>query len=234
MSMLIADCPRCHAKNMTFDVEASIYVGKRQGWARTFEAFCICRHCKRSVVWILESDDDDINEIVEKTPPQAIKGTLTPRMKAAAYICIKDIAAHAPPEYLPKDIEAAFREGATCVAVKCWNASGTMFRMSVDLATRPLLPSDEIQGLNSKTRRDLGLRLPWLFDNGILPTDLRELSSCIREDGNDGAHAGTLSEADASDLLDFTHALLHRLFTEPERLRLAKERREKRRESKSE
>jgi len=36
------------------------------------------------------------------------------------------------------------------------------------------------------------------------------------------AHAGTLNKIDAQDLLDFTHALLERLYTEPERLRLAK------------
>ena len=85
------------------------------------------------------------------------------------------------------------------------------------------------RGLNAKTRRDLGLRIPWLFENGHLPEALKELSSCIKEDGNDGAHGGNLSEADAADLLDFSAALLERIYTEPERLRLAKERREARR-----
>jgi Domain of unknown function (DUF4145) len=72
--------------------------------------------------------------------------------------------------------------------------------------------------------------LQWLFERGYLPSDLRELSTCIREDGNDGAHAGTLTKQDAEDLLDFTRALLERLYTEPQRLRLAEERRRMRRE----
>jgi hypothetical protein len=38
-----------------------------------------------------------------------------------------------------------------------------------------------------------------------------------------------LNKADAEDLLDFTVALLERLYTEPERLKLAKARREERR-----
>ena len=59
-------------------------------------------------------------------------------------------------------------------------------------------------------RRDLGLRLPWLFGKGLLPEALKELSTCIKEDGNDGAHAGTLQKTDAEDLLDFTTALLQR------------------------
>lgn len=92
-----------------------------------------------------------------------------------------------------------------------------------------MLPIEEVHGLNNKTRHDLGLRLPWLFDNGILPDGLRGLSTCIREDGNDGAHQGTLTREDAEDLLDFTIALLERLFTEPKRLEQAKERRERRR-----
>ena len=104
-----------------------------------------------------------------------------------------------------------------------------MFRLCVDLATKSMLPTEEAPGLNTKTRRDLGLRLPWLFANGLLPEALKDLSSCIKEDGNDGAHAGNLTEDDASDLLDFSVSLLERIYTEPERLRLAKERRDARR-----
>jgi hypothetical protein len=92
-----------------------------------------------------------------------------------------------------------------------------------------MLPQEEAEGLNAKVRRDLGLRLPWLIASGRLPETLKELSSCIKEDGNDGAHAGTLKQPDAEDLLDFTIALLERIYTEPERLRLARERRDSRR-----
>jgi hypothetical protein len=73
--------------------------------------------------------------------------------------------------------------------------------------------------------------LAWLFDNGLLPAALRELARCVREDGNDGAHAGTLSKADAEDLLDFTRAILERLITEQKRLEIAEARREERRKS---
>jgi hypothetical protein len=68
-----------------------------------------------------------------------------------------------------------------------------------------------------------------LFENRLLAVELKDLSACIKEDGNDGAHAGTLKKPDADDLLDFTIALLERMYTEPERLRLARERRESRR-----
>ena len=108
-----------------------------------------------------------------------------------------------------------------------------MFRLCVDLTTRKMLPDpkEETEGLNAKTRRDLGLRLPWLFDNGLLPENLRELAECIREDGNDGAHTGMLERPEAMDLLDFTTVLFERIYTEPEKLKLADKRREERRKT---
>jgi hypothetical protein len=92
-----------------------------------------------------------------------------------------------------------------------------------------MLPEKDAEGLNAKVRCNLGLRLPWLFDLGRLPADLKELSSCTKEDGNDGAHARTLKQPDAEDPLNFTTVLLERLYTEPERLPLAEKRRDFRR-----
>jgi hypothetical protein len=175
-----------------------------------------------------ESVDGDY-QYVHKVGLLKVDGALNKYVTVKGHISLKDGVSVEPPEFLPKDIESVFSEGATCVAVGCYNAAGTMFRLCVDLATKSMLPAEDAPGLNAKTRRDLGLRLPWLFANGILPESLRDLSSCIKEDGNDGAHAGSLTEADAADLLDFSTALLERIYTEPERLRLAKERRDARR-----
>ncbi|MFG1364673.1 DUF4145 domain-containing protein [Xanthobacter versatilis] len=104
-----------------------------------------------------------------------------------------------------------------------------MFRSAIDLTTKDLLPAEDTAGLNGRTRRDLGLRLPWLISNGKLAADLAGLSTCIREDGNDGVHAANLSEPDAEDLYDFAFALLERLYTEPARIAEAERRREERR-----
>jgi hypothetical protein len=153
-------------------------------------------------------------------------------MKVEGHISLKDEITEAPPEHLPPNIEAAFQEGAACLAIGCANAAGTMFRLCVDLATKPMLPEGEVEGLNRGVRRNLGLRLPGLFDNGILPESLRDLSTCIKDDGNDGAHEGTLSNQDAADILDFTRVLLERIYTEPKRIELAKERRAARRSEK--
>ena len=150
----------------------------------------------------------------------------------AGRVSIADNATIEPPEHIPPEIQAVFTEGAKCRAVDCHNAAGTMFRLCLDLATKQFLPDPQDTGSpqpNGRQRRDLGLRLPWLFDQGKLPEALRDIASCVREDGNDGAHAGTLTAEDAEDLLDFTVLLLERLYTEPARLRLAEARRIERR-----
>jgi hypothetical protein len=229
MAELVANCPRCGSRHITFDITAAKPYRVDYGWQNWYEAFGICRNCGRTTIFVLSENVNGDHEYVHKTGLLKIDKSLNNFVDIKGHISLKDTASVAPPEHLPKDIEAAFQEGATCLAVGCCNAAGTMFRLCVDLATRSMLPVEEEPRLSAKTRRDLGLRLPWLFETGRLPGSLKDLSSCIKEDGNDGAHAGTLTEADADDLLDFTSVLLERIYTEPERLRLAKQRRDGRR-----
>ncbi|MCF8151081.1 MAG: DUF4145 domain-containing protein [Sulfuritalea sp.] len=214
---------------MTFDLVAHTQVGYRHNWQSWYEAFCICRHCSRSTVFLLSEKGIDESKAIRQSGLNKLPVAANKLVTVENYVSLKDAKAISPPEHLPPEILSVFSEGATCLAVGCFNAAGTMFRLCVDLATKSLLPEADANGLNSKIRRNLGLRLPWLFEQGLLPTALQELSSCIKEDGNDGAHDGTLGKEDAEDLLDFTFALLERMYTEPERLRLAKERRESRR-----
>lgn len=229
MAELVANCPRCNSNHITFDITAVNIFRVQYGWQQWYEAFGICRHCGRTTVFVLSESVNGDHKYVHKVGLLKVEGALNNFVDVEGHISLKDTASVAPPEFLPKEVDAVFREGATCLAVGCYNAAGTMFRLCVDLATRSMLPTEETTGLNAKTRRDLGLRLPWLFEAGRLPDTLKDLSSCIKEDGNDGAHAGNLNQSDADDLLDFTSVLLERIYTEPERLRLAKERRDARR-----
>lgn len=229
MSELVATCPRCGANKITFDLVSAIKTQFCYGWQNWYEAFCICRQCLRSTTFVLSESVNSDYKYVHNTGLVKIQGAVNRYMTIEGTITLKDTAAVGPPEFVPELIAAVFREGATCLAVGCNNAAGAMFRLCIDLVTRDLLPEGDAQGLNAKTRRNLGLRLPWLFDNGCLPEALRELSACVREDGNDAAHAGTLKKEDAEDLLDFTSVLLERIYTEPQRLKAAQERRERRR-----
>lgn len=235
MSIVVADCPRCRAKKMTMDVHHSVLLSIEHDWLPTVEAFCVCRNCGRSIIYVLRVSNYEFAKSSVGREPHKFNGALNNYIDdPERYICIRDMGSQKPPDHVPDDVASAFNQGATALAVECWDAAAAMFRKSVDLATTSLLPAADEPGLNAKTRRDLGLRLPWLFANNKLPLGLQELSTCVREDGNDGAHAGRLTKADAQDLLDFATALLERIYTEPARLRLAKERREQRRAEKEE
>jgi len=229
MSELVADCPRCGANHITFDVTESNWIEEKWGWQQAFETFSICRRCHRSTVFFITQSAAGAYD-KRMSAVKDLKPSVNDYFKVIGHVSLKNEATEEPPEHLPANIDAAFREGATCMAVKCYNAAGTMFRLCLDFATKARMPAEQIEGLNGKIRGSLGLRLIWLFDTKRLPEDLRDLSSCVKEDGNDGAHDGTLSEADAADLFDFTVALLERLYTEPARMELAKLRRGLRRQ----
>lgn len=229
MSQIVADCPRCGAAKTSFDVLAAITVAVHYDWQRIYEVFAVCRHCNRATILVLAEKGIDEKRFIEKNGLVKMERGLNDLVRIEGFISLKDSTGRDPPDHLPEEIEAVFSEGATSLATGCYNAAGTMFRLCVDLATRGLLPDDDHSGLNKAIRRSLGLRLDWMFNNGLLPESLRELSRSVKEDGNDGAHAGTLTREDAEDLLDFTVLLLERLYTEPERLRIAQVRRLQRR-----
>jgi len=228
MSELVADCPRCGANEMTFDLLNQIPRYKEYGWQMYLEVFCVCRRCSKPTIFLVSQKEIEYEKHI-KNGLSKLDVSANKIVRVERYISLRDASAEKPPEHLPGNIEAPFNEGAACYSIGCYNAAATMFRLCVDLSTREMLP-DEAEGLNSAVRRNLGLRLPWLFDNSILPEALRDLSSCIKDDGNDGAHQGTLSKEDAADILDFTFVLLERLYTEPVRIQKANERRVARRD----
>lgn len=229
MAELVANCPRCGAEKITFDVSAANIIGEQHGRQLWYEAFCACRNCHVSTIYVLSDSTRADYEHVHRVGLLGMPKALNNYVEIERFVSLRDMATVRCPEHVPGPISAVFAEGATCLSTGCYNAAGTMFRLCVDLTTRAMLPNEPVEGLSEKQRRDLGLRVKWLLDNGYLPKELKELSAAIREDGNDGAHAGTLKKPEAEDVLDFTVALLERIHTEPKRLELAKERREARR-----
>lgn len=219
MSLLVTDCPRCNARKITFRVG-----GVCEFSPQSAEVFCICHHCHRTTVFIVTPKGDwTIKEILESG-----EESINVFVNVDGYISIRDHSAPSPPQHLPKGIESVFNEGAACLAIGCYNAATAMFRLCLDLATKSRL-LEESEKPNASTQRSLGQRLDWLFDNEKLPKSLRELSTCIKDYGNDGAHEGNLSKEDAEDIFEFTFNLLEQIYTAPAKLEMAKQRRESRR-----
>ncbi|MFX0200164.1 MAG: hypothetical protein ACFFCW_28930 [Candidatus Hodarchaeota archaeon] len=59
MSVLVSDCPRCGSKHITFDLTQQNFLYTYYDWQYWFGAFCICRHCKRAMIFVLSQSDYD-------------------------------------------------------------------------------------------------------------------------------------------------------------------------------
>lgn len=227
---LTADCPRCEALKSTFDVSGENFLGvTAHGWVTSHEVFGVCRACGRSTIFVLRLKDYEASHDAREPRFWQRQISFNRHFEVRGYVSLKDRDPRPSPDALPDDVAKAYAEGSRCMAAGCPNAAAAMFRLALDLATEPLLPPEDEPEPARRIRRDLGLRLPWLFDSGRLPVDLRALSDCVREDGNDGAHRGNISDEDAEDLQDFCFVLLERLFTERARLAAAEDRRKSRR-----
>lgn len=232
MAEFVSDCPRCGAIRSTHDVYSSVIVGKRYDWQRIAEISCLCRTCRQfSIHCVVQRSSGNGNavfgEIRSINTLSAINGSLNPLFVFDRHITLRDKHGIEPPEHLPEKIRTIVLEANSCLSNECWNAAASMYRLALDMSTKNLLPS---QGEpNNTIRRSLGLRLNWLFEQELLSLDLKELAEAVQQDGNDGSHDGSLTQADAEDLKDFCYELLKRVYTIPKQIDLARQRREERR-----
>ncbi len=231
MATFVSNCSRCGTKRTNFDCYSSIPVKVAHRWKVYCEIFAVCRVCHKPSILLVsqkESEESLTKILQEANKIISTEGSLTDFLNFEKVVTSLDQHVNDPPEHLPSTIDEVVREANRCLSAQCWNASGAMYRLALDLATKNLLPRDG--GPSNRVRRNLGLRLPWLFESGKLSTDLETLAECLQQDGNDGAHDGTLQREDAEDLHDFCFESLRRLYTEPARIQIAQERRTTRRQ----
>lgn len=214
---LQADCPRCGTQRITFDVLQDSFV-PGDDWSSIL--FCRCRSCFSSVNFEVTYNRKETLSALQGSGffLNALFNSVVLQKPTFANTC-------RCPEYTPDHIERAFNEATLCLSVGAWNGSGALFRKTVDLTTRTLVPQDDEHRIGEngyiswKTFKDLRLRIDWLLDKSILDRRLAPLIDCIREDGNDAAHASENLDRDAClDLQDFTVAVLESVFTEPGRI----------------
>lgn len=229
MAIHVADCPRCKARNITFDVlSASIW---QEEYFQGREVYLIecslrCRNCHGTSVIQCSTYESNIAQSLDDLI--ALTQRIDQYLSVSRFLNLTDVSAEPPPEHLPSNIKAIVVEGSKCFSVGCYNAAGAMFRLCLDLASKTLLPPDGSDGITPRQRKYLADRMDWLFDNKHWPESLRDLATCIRQDGNDGAHDGDLGADEAEDLQEFTFLILEKIYTEPARIRLSQERRQRR------
>ena len=110
MLELVTDCPRCKANSITFDIRADILVDiGGYDWQSCFEAFCICRSCHQSIVFVLAQRDIATSDEIKKNGLSELSGSANDYVDVKWHISMKDESSDAPPEYIPSDIEEANR-----------------------------------------------------------------------------------------------------------------------------
>ncbi len=68
MAEVIADCPRCAVRRVSFTIKSNNYRGKSEGWKDVWEAFCVCHHCGAATVFILVQSDVNISAELDQKP----------------------------------------------------------------------------------------------------------------------------------------------------------------------
>jgi hypothetical protein len=224
--MYSGNCPRCGQSRTTFDVLAEKQVDFST-WAK-YEAFLVWRNCFRSSIALLQQDSGNIQN------PMSYAGNFLNGLFKLEKWVFQVPNRRQLPAHVPDKIARIFNEAATCAAVQAWDAAGSMFRKVLDASTRSITtkPDSGQQPAPSswKTYKDLRLRLDWLFEHHLLSPALKDLSSCIHEDGNDAAHDLVgIGEAEAQDLGDFCERVLETLYTVPGQIEENRRRRDERR-----
>lgn len=241
---LVYNCNFCGSQKIRFDVLATtLHEYRNSSYTLTnyWEAFSQCSHCKKGCVLVLQ-EGADFQELKNKIHIQSYANLCTTdKTNISDHFQIAKISI--PPSkqqitcplHVPENIKSIFDEATKCLAMNCFVASGSMFRLCLDLVTKDLLEKwleenhASEQQPNKDQRNKLANRIDFLIAQDKIPKRLQELAHCIRHDGNDSAHDGTTGENEALDCLDFTEALLTEIYTIPEKINESGRRRLERR-----
>jgi hypothetical protein len=122
---------------------------------------------------------------------------------------------------LPRTIRTAFEEARSCFRAKAYTATAIMCRKTLEGICRA-------HGIEERTLKGA---IAKLREKGVIERSLFEWADALRDSGNEAAHDVNVMVAaqDASDMVEFTHALIEYVFTFQERFEAFKQRRATRR-----
>jgi len=120
---------------------------------------------------------------------------------------------------VPRSIQAAFEEARKCLRARAFTAAAMMCRKTLE----------GVCAAHDAKNMTLAAALNKLQDQGTIDKRLFEWADALRIFGNEAAHdvEVTIEGLDASDMMDFTRALVEYVFTFQDRFQSFKKRREK-------
>lgn len=203
MGFLIRDCVRCGVKRVQMQA-----VGKHNFDGMNAELQMVCSACGRSSLYIGQPVKDPLT-----TPGALDLERQYGKLPIMVHVAPPEVSEHIPPR-----VAGLFTEAAITRRLKFYEASGTIFRKTIDVATKHLYKTDpRLEGKNPANAARA--RIKSLGEMGILDADIVELADVAVLDGNDAAHdVDPYTAAEAEALEELTVDLLDRLFVRPAKL----------------
>ena len=104
MAELVADCPRCGSRHITFDVTAAKPYRIDYGWQQWYEAFGICRHCGRTTIFVLSESVSANYDHVHKVGLLEVKGSLNNYVDIEGHVSLQHDSPVVLTEVVPSDV----------------------------------------------------------------------------------------------------------------------------------
>src|SRR4051794_25751443 len=102
MAIVVTDCPRCGAREITFDVGAQLHVDTHHGWQQWHELFCVCRRCHRGTIFVTVQRTNASQSRLFSASGGLVTfdGSLNGYLDVKWHITVKDEKREAPPDHL--------------------------------------------------------------------------------------------------------------------------------------
>lgn len=124
--------------------------------------------------------------------------------------------------HIPSRIAGLFREANECRQMTWYEAAGSMYRKTLDVATKHIFTHDP-RLADKNPANALRSRIKAMGELGILDHDIVELADIVALDGNDAVHdEDPYTKEEAEALEDLTFDLLDRLFVRPAKIAAVK------------
>lgn len=194
------DCPHddCQAKNASFK---AVHAYRNELQLPFIYTFSVCQVCEKPIIAIFEH-----SQIPSLSTDQFMRQYNQIKERIHLMTVLPKPESVDVPDHLPDNILSFFLEGTGSLPERP-NAAGTMFRKTVDVTLKILLPEETGTFYN---------RINKARDDGLLTSDLAEWAHHVRLEGNDASHdEDPFTVEEAQSLERFTRLFLMYVFTLP-------------------
>lgn len=207
---LVHDCPHCRANNIGFEYVHTAFKEPRYQ-VYLFSAFYLCTSCCKPIAVVLQTSGISLNI-------QNLDGGLRERYGAYIQGIFPKPVPSSTPNHCPGNIGNIFIQAEEALARDHFDSSLAMDRRALELMCKNIAP---------EAKGNLFDRIEYLADKHLITPALKEWAHQLRQYGNDAVHEiDSPPEEDARAMHELTRFILTYIYTLPEQVRLAKEKRE--------